>query len=244
MRQIMMKSNTEDIFGEENSGMPIKRIIEGLNEFHDNYFISHREMFEQLSHGQNPEVLFITCSDSRIDPCLITQSQPGELFVMRNIGNMIPPYGRLNSAEAAGVEYAVHTLGIKDIVICGHSNCGAMKGLLQIGNLAQQMPLVYDWLKQHGEPTRRLVMDNYGEHTGDKLLKIAIEQNVLTQIENLETFPIIRSRLHSGQLTLHAWMYEIETGEVFAYDASNGDFKLLKNRPFPVPNPLIGAHSE
>ncbi len=222
--------------------MPIKRIIAGLNEFHDNYFVTHRDLFEHLSHGQNPEVLFITCSDSRIDPFLITQSQPGDLFVIRNIGNIIPPYGSLNKAEGAAIEYAVQALGINDIVVCGHSHCGAMKGLLQIGNLAQQMPLVYDWLKHYAEPTRRLVLDNYKDYPSDKLLKITIEQNVLTQIENLETHPIIRSRLHSGQLTLHAWIYEIESGEVFAYDANIGQFKTLENLPFPVPNPLISVH--
>jgi carbonic anhydrase len=219
--------------------VPIKRILEGLNDFHDNYFSSHREMFEQLSHGQSPEVLFITCSDSRIDPCLITQSPPGELFVIRNVGNIIPAYGASQGGEAAGIEYGVHGLGIKDIVICGHSNCGAMRQLLQIGNLAQQMPSVYDWLKNHAESTRRLVMDNYQGYSNDDLSKIAIEQNVLVQIENLETYPVIRSKLHAGKLTLHAWIYEIETGEVFAYDASSGKFKLLANRSFPLPNPLI-----
>ncbi|QLE56455.1 carbonic anhydrase [Nostoc sp. TCL26-01] len=223
--------------------MPIKRIIAGLNEFHDNYFVAHRELFEHLSHGQNPEVLFITCSDSRIDPFLITQSQPGDLFVIRNVGNIIPPYGRFNGGEAAGIEYAVEALGIKDVVVCGHSHCGAMRGLLQIGNLAQQMPSVYEWLRYHAESTRRLVMDNYQGYSNEQLLKIAIEQNVLTQIENLETYPVIRSKLHSGQLTLHAWIYEIESGGVFAYDADNSQFKILENRPFPVPNPLIGVHS-
>ncbi|AKG20425.1 carbonic anhydrase [Calothrix sp. 336/3] len=222
--------------------MPIKRIIDGLNDFHDNYFSSHRELFTQLSQGQTPEVLFITCSDSRIDPCLITQSLPGELFVVRNIGNIIPAYAKTGNAEGAAVEYAVQGLGIKDIVICGHSHCGAIKGLLQIGNLAQQMPLVYDWLRHHGEPTRRLVLDNYGDYPQEELLKIAIEQNVLTQIENLETYPVIRSKMHSREITLHAWIYEIESGAVYAYDASNGKFKLLENRPFPVPNPLIGSH--
>ncbi|AFY31584.1 carbonic anhydrase [Calothrix sp. PCC 7507] len=224
--------------------MPIKRIIDGLNEFHDNYFTNHREMFEHLSHGQTPEVLFITCSDSRIDPFLITQSLPGDLFVIRNIGNIIPPYGAANKSEGAGIEYAIQALSVNDVVVCGHSHCGAMKGMLQIGNLAQQMPLVYEWLKQYAEPTRRLIVDNYQDYPIDKLLKIAIEQNVLTQIENLGTYPIIRSRLHSRKLTLHAWIYEIETGEVFAYDADAGQFKILENRPFPVPNPLIGVHSK
>ena len=109
-----------------------------------------------------------------------------------------------------------------------------MKGLLQIGNLAQQMPLVYNWLKHHAESTRRQVLEKYQDYPADKLLKIAIEQNLLTQIEHLQTYPVIRSRLHSNQLTLHAWIYEIESGEVFAYDASTGQFKLLRNRPFPT----------
>lgn len=224
--------------------MPIKRIIAGLNDFHENYFSTHRELFEQLSQGQNPEVLFITCSDSRIDPCLITQSQPGEIFVIRNVGNIIPAYGTTNNGESAGIEFAVQGLGIKDIIICGHSHCGAMKGLLQIGSLAQQMPLVYDWLSRHAEATRRLVLDNYQDCSTDKLLKVTIEQNVLTQVQNLETYPVIRSRLHSGQVTLHAWIYEIESGEVFAYDATIGKFKILENRPFPVPHLLIGVPSE
>ncbi len=219
--------------------MSVTGLIQGLNAFHSDYFTTNRELFERLSTGQTPEVLFITCSDSRIDPCLITQSQPGELFVMRNVGNIIPSYGAANSAEAAGVEYAVAGVGVRDIIVCGHSHCGAMKGLLQIGSLTEQMPLVYDWLKRHGEATRRLVLDNYASVEPERLLKIAIEQNVLTQIENLETYPVIRSRLHSGQLNLHAWIYEIETGMVFAYNAGLRQFTLLEQRSFPVPDPLI-----
>jgi carbonic anhydrase len=219
--------------------MSVTGLIQGLNAFHSNYFNDHRELFERLSNGQAPDVLFITCSDSRIDPCLITQAQPGELFVMRNVGNIIPSYGSANSAEGAGVEYAVQALNIKDIIVCGHSHCGAMKGLLQIGTLSEQMPLVYDWLKRHGEATRRLVLDNYQELEPDQLLKIAIEQNVLTQIENLETYPVIRSKLHGGQLNLHAWRYEIESGIVFAYNAGLRQFIPLEKRSFPVPDPLI-----
>lgn len=224
--------------------MSVTGLIQGLNAFHSDYFTTNRELFERLSDGQAPEVLFITCSDSRIDPCLITQSQPGELFVMRNVGNIIPSYGAASSAEAAGVEYAVAGVGVRDIIVCGHSHCGAMKGLLQIGNLSEQMPLVYDWLKRHGEATRRLVLDNYANVQPERLLKIAIEQNVLTQIENLETYPIIRSKLHSRQLNLHAWMYEIETGKVFAYDAELRQFTLLRQRSFPVPDPLITTSSK
>lgn len=220
-------------------------IINGLNEFHNTYFSTHRELFQQLSHGQAPEALFITCSDSRIDPCLITQAQPGELFVIRNVGNIIPTYGATPNAEGAAIEYAVHALGIKDIIICGHSHCGAMKGLLQIGNLAEEMPLVYDWLKHHAEATRRLVAENYKDkgYDPEQLLKIAIEQNVLTQVENLKTYPVIRSKLHAGTLNLHAWIYEIESGIVFAYNAGMGLFIPLEQRSFPVPDPLLAKDS-
>lgn len=223
--------------------MPMNRIIKGLNEFHNNYFNSHREMFEQLSHGQAPEILFITCSDSRIDPNLLTQTNPGELFIIRNVGNIIPAFGTLNCGEGAGIEYAVYALGIKNIIVCGHSHCGAMKGLLQVGSLAEEMPLVYDWLKHHAEATRRLVLDNYKDYKGEKLLRLTIEQNILTQIENLETYPLIRARLHSGQLNLHAWFYEIEAGEIFAYNASQGEFLPLEKGLFPVPDPLAAMRS-
>ncbi|HBB34322.1 MAG TPA: carbonate dehydratase [Cyanobacteria bacterium UBA8803] len=219
--------------------MPLTRIIEGVNQFHDSYFANHRELFEELSQGQSPDVLFITCSDSRIDPCLITQSPPGRLFVMRNVGNIIPTYGAASITEAAAIEYAVQALGVKEIIVCGHSHCGAMRGLLQVGSLSETMPMVYSWLRTHGEATRRLVIDNYPNETADRLLKIAIEQNILTQIENLETYPVVRSRLHAGTLNLHAWMYEIETGSVSVFDAAQRKFALLEQHSFPVPDPLI-----
>jgi carbonic anhydrase len=218
--------------------MSVTGLIRGLNQFHDNYFNVNRELFERLSHGQAPEVLFVTCSDSRIDPCLITQAQPGELFVIRNVGNVIPTYGASNNGEGAGIEYAVHALGIKDIIVCGHSHCGAMRGLLQIGSLSEEMPLVYDWLKRHAEATRRLVLENYPHCDSEKMLKIAIEQNILTQVENLETYPVIRSKLHAGKLNIHAWIYEIESGVVFAYNASLSRFIPLEKSAFPVPDPL------
>jgi carbonic anhydrase len=218
--------------------MAIKRIIRGLNEFQANYFTIHRDLFHQLSQGQTPEILFITCSDSRIDPNLLTQTQPGELFIIRNIGNIIPTHGNTNSSEGAGIEYAVAALDIKHIIVCGHSHCGSMKALLQLNSLNEEMPLVYDWLKYHAESTRRLLKENYKDYDAENLLKIAIEENVLTQIESLETYPVIRSKLHSGKLFLHAWVYEIETGQIFAYDANTSKFVPLCSDPFPVPDPL------
>ncbi|KAF3884008.1 MULTISPECIES: carbonic anhydrase [Nostocales] len=218
--------------------MPIKRIIKGLNEFQTNYFTIHQEMFRQLSQGQTPEILFITCSDSRIDPNLLTQTKPGELFIIRNLGNIIPTHGSYNNSEGAGIEYAVSALNIKHVIVCGHSHCGSMKALLQLNTLSDEMPLVYSWLKQHAESTRRLLRENYKDYDGEALLKIAVEENVLTQIENLETYPVIRSKLHAGKLSLHAWVYEIETGQIVAYDANNRKFVPLCSDAFPVPDPL------
>ena len=222
--------------------MPIKRIINGLNNFQENYFKTHQDLFERLSQGQTPEILFITCSHSRIDPNLLTQTEPGELFIIRNLGNIIPPHGTLNSSEGAGIEYAVQALNIKEVIVCGHSHCGSMKGLLQLQSLSDEMPLVYDWLKHHGESTRRLVRENYHDYSEEDLLNVAIQNNVLTQIENLETYPVIRSRLHAGKLRLHAWVYEIETGKILAYDVNQNQFVLLRQEPFPVPDPLAMMH--
>jgi carbonic anhydrase len=174
-------------------------------------------MMEELAHGQKPRVLFITCSDSRIDPNLITQADIGELFVIRNAGNIIPPYGAANGGEGAAVEYAINALGIEQIIVCGHSHCGAMKGLLQIGKLEADMPLVYDWLK-HTEATRRLVKENYASYKGEQLLEITIAENVLTQIENLKTYPVVHSKIYQGKLQIYGWVYHLETGEVLAFD--------------------------
>ena len=195
----------------------MKKLVKGLREFKANYYSIHRELFEQLSHGQKPRVLFITCSDSRVDPNLITQAGVGELFVIRNAGNIIPPYGATNGGEGATIEYAVQALGINQIIVCGHSNCGAMKGLLKLNKLQSDMPLVFDWLK-YAEATRRLVLDHYSEYEGEDLLEIMIAENVLTQIDNLRTYPVIHSKLYQKQVSIYAWIYQIETGEILAYD--------------------------
>ncbi|WP_017295030.1 carbonic anhydrase [Geminocystis herdmanii] len=207
----------------------MKKIIEGLHRFQAGYFESHRDLFEQLSHGQHPRILFITCSDSRIDPNLITQANVGELFVIRNAGNIIPPFGATNGGEGASIEYAITALDIEQVIVCGHSHCGAMKGLLKMSKLADKMPLVYEWLKQ-AEATRRLIIDNYSHLEGEELLQITVAENVLTQLENLNTYPIVRSRLHQGRLSLHGWIYGIETGEVLTYDPKVHDFVNLESR--------------
>lgn len=201
----------------------MKRLIEGLHEFQTNYFSTHRDLFELLSQGQHPRILFITCSDSRIDPNLITQTEPGEMFIIRNAGNIIPPYGATNGGEGAAVEYAIHALGIQEIIVCGHSHCGAMKGLLQLSKLEEEMPVVYEWLK-HAEATRRTMKEHYQGYEGENLMNAAVKENILTQLENLRTYPVIYSRLKSGLMKFHGWFYEIESGQVLEYDPVRGEF--------------------
>ncbi len=226
----------------------MERLIEGLHQFQSEYFTTHRELFARLSLGQHPRALFITCSDSRINPHLITQTEPGELFIMRNVGNIIPPYNATNGGEAAAIEYAIHALEIENIIVCGHSDCGAIKGLLHLGNnLAEEMPSVYGWLKQ-AEATRRVIKENYSSYTGTKLLNITIQENVLTQIENLRTYPVIRSKLSSNKLHIHAWIYEIQTGEVFSFCPKQGQFILLDSQSISSWDcgraDLVAEHSE
>jgi carbonic anhydrase len=201
----------------------MKKLIDGLQKFQTGYFSSHRELFEELSHGQHPRILFITCSDSRVDPNLITQAEVGEIFVIRNAGNIIPPFGAANGGEGAAIEYAITALNIEQVIVCGHSHCGAMKGLLKLNSLQEKMPLVYDWLK-HAEATRRLIKDNYSNLEGEELLEVTVAENILTQLENLQTYPVIRSRLHKRNLTLHGWIYRIESGRVLEYDRASHDF--------------------
>jgi carbonic anhydrase len=200
----------------------MQKLIHGLHQFQANIFRSQRELFERLAKGQNPETLFITCSDSRINPNLITQTQPGDLFILRNAGNIIPAYGAANGGEGATIEFAVAGLGVQDIIVCGHSHCGAMKGLLQPDAL-RDMPTMANWLL-HAEATRRIMREKYGERTGAEQLTTAVEENVLVQIENLRTHPTVAAGIVRGRLKLHAWVYKIETGEVFAFDPERSQF--------------------
>ncbi|WP_019498718.1 carbonic anhydrase [Pseudanabaena sp. PCC 6802] len=214
----------------------MRKLIRGLRDFKDNHFPSHLELFQLLNMAQKPRALFITCSDSRIDPNLLTQAEVGELFIMRNAGNIIPPYG-IRSGESATIEYAIQSLGIEQIIVCGHTHCGAMKGLLKLDRLREEMPLVYEWLKL-AEGTQRLVLENYTNYPEKELLEITSAENVLTQIDHLKTYPIVRSRLFQGRLNIYGWVYNLETGEVLAYDAVSHSYvpplhQILDDLPEP-----------
>src|SRR6516225_3807184 len=161
----------------------MQKLIQGIHRFQQESFRPLQGLFEQLAKGQNPDTLFITCSDSRIDPNLLTRSKPGDLFILRNAGNIVPAHGAANGGEAATIEFAVAGLGVRDIIICGHSHCGAMRGLLK-PEIVASLPAVATWLS-HAETTRRIVQDNYSHLDEERLLTAAVEENVLVQLENL-----------------------------------------------------------
>jgi carbonic anhydrase len=201
----------------------MQKLVEGIHHFQNDTFSSKQRLFEGLVDGQQPLALFITCSDSRIDPNLLTQSDPGELFILRNAGNIVPPYGAVEGGEAATIEYAVSVLGVKDIIVCGHSHCGAMGALLDPSQLAK-LPAVRSWLG-HAESTQRIIEENYAYLSDDAArLTATVEENVLVQLEHLRTHPAVAAALGRQALNLHGWVYKFETGQVFGYNPQHGQF--------------------
>lgn len=201
----------------------MQKLVKGIHQFQNVVFSSKQTLFEGLVDGQQPLALFITCSDSRINPNLLTQAEPGELFILRNAGNIVPPYGAVEGGEAATIEYAVSVLEVKDVIICGHSHCGAMDGLLDQSKLAK-LPNVRSWLS-HAQSTHQIIEQNYA-HVTDPAARLmaTVEENVLVQLEHLRTHPSVAAGLEAKALELHGWVYRFETGQVFGYDPQGGQF--------------------
>ena len=203
----------------------MEKLVRGIHQFQNEYFRPHRELFAQLAHGQHPEAMLITCSDSRVSPTTLTQAMPGDIFVLRNAGNIVPAYGASQGGEAPTIEYAIRVLGVKDIIVCGHAHCGAMKGLLHPPD-ASELPAVRSWLR-HAEATRAIVKEKYSHLDDHAKLEITIKENVLVQLENLRTHPAVAAKLSRGELHIHGWVYNFETGQVFNYDLKQGQFVKL-----------------
>lgn len=213
----------------------MQNLVKGVHYFQNFGFQQQQQLFEQLADGQNPEACFITCSDSRIDPNLITNSPPGGLFIVRNVGNLVPCYGTSNNGELAAVEYAVAALGVKHIIVCGHTGCGAMRALIE-GNTTESLPAVTQWLR-HAESTSAIVKEHYRHLRGDALVTAAAQENVLVQLEHLRTSPALAARISRGKVQLHGWMYKLETGEIFSYDSDAHQFLPISNKTEGVESP-------
>jgi carbonic anhydrase len=195
----------------------MQRIIDGIRQFRREQFPALKEDFVRLAKKkQNPLAMLITCSDSRVNPNLITHTDPGDLFLHRNAGNIVPPYGHGASGEAATIEYAVEVLGIRNIIVCGHSHCGAMQALLQ-EHLLDDLPAATDWFA-HAHSTRKIVRARYPGMAVEELVAKAAHENVLVQLANLRTHPVVAAGIAMGTLEVFGWYYEIESGLIYAYD--------------------------
>ena len=202
-----------------------KAILDGVRHFQDNLFEADANLFESLSEGQQPKVLFITCSDSRIDTSLLTQSKPGDLFIIRNAGNIVPPHGATCGGITATIEYAVSVLNVEHVVICGHSKCGAMNAVLH-PELTEKLPAVRTWLS-YAEATRSVVVAKVGLENSQAKVDLCAEENVMVQLTHLRTLPSVAAKLSMGELSLHGWMYHFETGLVTAFDPAQECFRSL-----------------
>ncbi|WP_346839756.1 carbonic anhydrase [Microbulbifer sp. SAOS-129_SWC] len=202
----------------------MEHVISGVAKFQKEVFPTKEARFRKLANGQNPEVLFITCADSRIDPNLVTQTEPGELFICRNAGNVVPPHSNETGGTTASIEFAVAALGVSHIVICGHTDCGAMKGAIAPEKL-DRLPHVREWLG-HCRSATEVVRARCGELGTEQLDAVTCE-NVVQQLQNLRTHPAVATGLASGSLTLHGWLYDIASGEVLYYDVESGGFKPM-----------------
>jgi len=198
------------------------RFAEGVVRFQDEVFPEKKSLFERLSQGQQPEALFFTCSDSRIETAMITQTDPGELFVCRNAGNIVPPHSNQTGAMTASLEFAMAVLKVPHIVICGHTECGAMKGAMNPDSLTA-LPHVREWLSYSQAAVQ--IADELGAGMSEaERVRIVTEQNVVLQLQQLRTHPTVAVRLAKKEVTLHGWVYDIKTGEVSAYDAHSESF--------------------
>ncbi|ERH61992.1 carbonic anhydrase [Pantoea dispersa EGD-AAK13] len=206
----------------------MKEIIEGFLKFQKNAFPERVKLFKNLANQQSPRALFISCSDSRLVPELVTQREPGDLFVIRNAGNIVPSYGPEPGGVSASVEYAVAALRVNDIVICGHSDCGAMTAIATCKCL-DHMPAVSNWLR-YADSAR--VVNEARQHA-DQPARVAamVRENVIAQLANIQTHPSVRLALEEGRVTLHGWIYDIESGRIDAFDGGAGTFVSLADNP-------------
>lgn len=213
----------------DQSAELLKEFVAGNETFQKTYFKKHEtQLLSLVKEGQNPRALFIGCSDSRVIPDLIIQSNPGDLFVIRNVGNFVAPYKPDEDfhSTAAGIEYAVGVLEVSEIIICGHSHCGAIEALYQPSR-DPSMVHTAKWLTL-GEKAKSMAMLALGINAPKNQLQRATEHlSIVTQIENLLTYPYVKKRVEEEKLFIHGWYYDIETGGIEYYDPDTYSFRPL-----------------
>lgn len=215
----------------------MNELIGRVFSFEKTTFPQSSDLYSQLStHGQEPKALMISCADSRVVPEQIVQAQPGDLFVCRNAGNMVPSYSTMNGGVSSTVEYAVVALGVRDIIVCGHSDCGAMKALAA-PQAPEGMPNVVAWLR-HGAAAEHVVSSCSPHLEGKERVRAVALENVIAQIAHLRTHPSVAAAIARGEMSLHGWFVDIAAGQVLGLDGDTGQFvPLREDRPLPVALP-------
>lgn len=206
----------------------VPKFAAGVVRFQRDVYPHKQQFYETLSKGQSPEALFITCSDSRIELGTLTQAEPGDLFVVRNAGNIVPPHSNSTGATTAAIEFAVGALKVPHIVVCGHTDCGAMKGAMAPEKL-DALPHVRDWLGYSRAAVDIVAAMGSGLNDHDRMLML-LEQNVILQLNHLKTHPAVAVALATGAVQLHGWVYDIKDGEVYAYDERANNFLPVSER--------------
>ena len=204
------------------------RFAAGVVRFQNEVYPGKKALFEQLSRGQSPDALFITCSDSRIETAMITQTDPGDLFTCRNAGNIVPPHTTHTGGMTASIEFAVARLNVPHVVVCGHTDCGAMKGAMNPEGL-DDLPHVKEWLG-YARSAVEIVNALAPSADEEERMRLLIEQNVVLQLGHLKTHPSVAKRLARRDLELHGWVYDIASGGVAAYDERAERFVPVEER--------------
>jgi len=204
------------------------KIISGIVKFREKDYLEHKDLFSSLKTKQKPHTLFIGCSDSRVLPNLITNTLPGELFVIRNIANLVPPYRITNEfvATTSAIEYAVCMLNVENIIVCGHSNCGGCAAMFYDDEQFVNIPNVKNWLTL-AENVKKKVIKELGDNDMCRLEWVVEQTNVVEQLTHLMTYPYIKDRVESGKIKLYGLYYIIETGEIYNYNFDNGYFEVV-----------------
>ncbi len=212
----------------------MKELFEGAIKFKEEDYLNHKELYENLKKKQDPHTLFVSCVDSRVVPNLITNTLPGDLFVVRNVGNIVPPYKENSSNMRSGylsttsaIEYALNILNIQNIIICGHSNCGACSAIYESKEKLSHTPYVSKWLELLN-PIRERV-ENLAPDSNAKRIWLTEQINIEYQLENLMTYPFVEEKFDAGELRVYGWYYIIETGEILNYNMIKREFKPIKS---------------
>jgi carbonic anhydrase len=204
------------------------KIVEGVYQFQNSTYLEKQSLFQSLANAQQPKVLFITCSDSRIDPALLTQTQPGDMFCIQNAGNIVPPHGAAEGGVGASIEYAVSVLKVEHIIVCGHSSCGAMRALLH-PETVEELPAIKRWLS-YAQGTKALLtakteeMSQNDAENEEKQIAYCTKLNVPVQLAHLRTLPAVAVQLSQKKIKLHGWVYHIESGEIDVYQPDEDAF--------------------